>query len=331
MKIAVIGVGAVGGLMAGRLAEAGHDVGLVARGATLEALRSRGLRIVLAGRERHFGLEATARGGALGPQDAVILATKSQDVAGALPELTPMLGPRTAVVPAQNGIPWWYFYRLPGPWQDRRVEAVDPGGSIWDAIGPARAIGCVVYPACEMAAPGVIRHVEGDRFSLGEPDGTKSERVTRLASALIAAGLRAPVRARIRNEIWVKLWGNVAFNPVSALTRATLDVVLADPGARALCRQLMLEAEAVAHALGEEFAIDVDARLAGAEKVGAHRTSMLQDLESGRPLELDAIVGAVAELGRVVGRPTPLVDAVHALTALLARSRHADQPRSTAQ
>ena len=217
-------------------------------------------------------------------------------------------------------MPWWYFYGLPGEWRDRRLESVDPGGLIWEKIGPQRAIGCVVYPACEVVEPGVVRHVEDERFSLGEPDGSRSERVARLAQALIAAGLRVPVRPRIRGEIWLKLWGNLTLNPISALTRATLAQVCGDPATRAFAREVMLEAEAVAAALGEQMPVGVDARLDGAAAMGAHKTSMLQDLEAGRPLEIEAISAAVVELARLTGVASPRLEALHGLVRLLALS-----------
>ena len=319
MRICIYGAGAIGGYLGVQLCVAGQEVTLIARGPHLQAIRDRGLALDIGGERRVVRPVAIEDPAEAGPQDYVVLAVKAHAVPKVVARLQPLLEDETAVVTAQNGIPWWYFYRLDGQWRDRHVESVDPGGRIGDAVGPERVIGCVAYPACEIAEPGVIRHVEGDRFSLGEPDGSKSERVRRLADAFITAGLRAPVRSNLRNEIWVKLWGNVAFNPISALTRATLGVICADRGTRALVREMMVEAEAVAARLGERFGIDVDARIAGAEKVGAHRTSMLQDLERGRPMEVDAIVGAVAELGRLTGTPTPSIDAIYALVRLLAR------------
>ena len=326
MKIAVYGAGAVGGYLGARLSLAGHDVTLIARGPHLAAMRANGVRVLSAG----AGGEAGERGGEIvarprcvedpaeaGPQDYVFLTLKAHHLPAVADRVPALLGPESAVVTAQNGVPWWYFHRLDGPWAERRLESVDPGGGLWRHVGPERVIGCVVYPATEVVEPGVIRHLEGDRFSLGEPDGSRSERAGRLAAALIDAGLRAPVRTRIRNELWVKLWGNVAFNPISALTGETLDVIAADAGARALARAVMVEAQAVAAALGEQFRIDVDQRIEGAARVGAHRTSMLQDRERGRRMEVDAIVGAVAELGRVTAVPTPHIDALYALVRLL--------------
>ena len=317
MKIAVYGAGAVGAYLGARLALAGEEVTLIARGAHLEAMRERGVRVLEGEQElvaHPYCVEDPAEAG---PQDYVVLTLKAHQLPPVADRIPALFGPETAVVTAQNGVPWWYFHALEGPWQGRRLESVDPGGRLWNAIGPKRVVGCVVYPATEVVAPGIVRHIEGDRFSLGEPDGSKSERVARLAAAISAAGLRAPVRTNIRNELWVKLWGNVAFNPISALTRATLDVMATDPGTRMLAREVMLEAQAVAGALGEQFRIEVDQRIEGAARVGAHKTSMLQDVERGRRLEVNALVGAVAELGRITGVPTPRIDALYALTRLL--------------
>jgi 2-dehydropantoate 2-reductase len=255
----------------------------------------------------------------LGPQDYVIVALKAHSVPGVVDKMRPLLGPETAVVFAVNGVPWWYFYKLPGPFEDHRLESVDPGNRQWDVIGPERAIGCVVHPAAEVAEPGVIAHETGDRFVLGEPSGESTERVQRLSRLLIHAGLKAPVRPRIRDEIWVKLWGNVSFNPISALTGATLDVITGDPGTRAVCRAMMLEAQAIGETLGVHFGIDVERRIAGGAAVGAHKTSMLQDLERGRPMEIDALVRAVQEMGRLVGVATPTIDTVLALVIQRAR------------
>jgi 2-dehydropantoate 2-reductase len=236
-----------------------------------------------------------------------------------LDSMKPLLGPETAIVTAQNGLPWWYFYRHGGEHDGRRVEAVDPGGKIWSALGPERAIGCVVYVAAEIEAPGIIRHVEGDRLPLGEPSGEKSGRLAKLSRTLVNAGIRAPIRPDIRNDIWVKLWGNLSFNPISALTGGTLEQIARDEGTRAVARAMMVEGEEIALRLGVKFPIDVDRRIVGAEQVGAHKTSMLQDLELGRPMEIDALVAAVQELGRLVGVPTPAVDTVLALVRQRAR------------
>jgi 2-dehydropantoate 2-reductase len=316
VKICVYGAGAIGGYLGAELTRAGCDVTLVARGAHLEAMRRDGLTLLVGEERRVVRVRCTADPADAGVQDYVILALKAHAVAPVLGHLQPLLGPDTAVVTAQNGILWWYFYKLAGPWENRHLESADPGGAIWRALGPERAIGCVVYPSCEIVAPGVVRHVEGNRFMLGEPDGTKSARVTTLADAFSAAGLKAPVRERIRDDIWFKLLGNATFNPVSVLTGATLGEMGSHPAGRCVIRQMMLEAVAVATRLGVEFPMDVERRIDGATKVGHHKTSMLQDLEQGRPLELDALVAAVTELGRLTGVRTPAIDLVLGLVRL---------------
>jgi 2-dehydropantoate 2-reductase len=321
MKIAVFGAGAIGGYAGAKLAQAGAaEVTLIARGPHLEAMQTQGLRLIEGDNEVTVQPRAVADGREAGPQDYVFLALKAHSITPALESIAPLLGPDTAVVTAQNGVPWWYFYGLDGLYRHQRLESVDPGGRIWDAIGPQRVIGCVVYPACEIVAPGVVRHIEDERFSLGEPDGSRSERVSELARALIAAGLRAPVRTRLRNEIWLKLWGNVALNPISALTRATLAQIGSEAHTRAFARAVMVEAQAVAAALGEEMPLAVDARLDGARDIGEHKTSMLQDLEAGRPLETEAIIGAVVELARLTGVDSPNLDALYGMIGLLTRS-----------
>ena len=318
MRICIFGAGAIGGFLGAELALAGEDVTLVARGPHLAAMRANGLKLIRddkegVSRERVAKVRAVGTAAEAGPQDYVIITLKAHSVPGVVDQLKPLLGPDTAVVWGVNGVPWWYFYGLEGPWRDRRLETVDPGGVQWSGIGPERTIGCVVYPACEVAEPGVVKHVEGDRFTLGEPTGEKTARATALSEALIRAGLKAPVRPRIRDEIWIKLWGNLCFNPISALTHATLDVIATDPDTRRVARAMMLEAQAIAEKLGVKFGIDVDKRIAGAAAVGAHKTSMLQDLERGRPMEIDALVTAVQEMGRLVEVPTPTVDVVLAL------------------
>ncbi|MFZ5790930.1 MAG: 2-dehydropantoate 2-reductase [Pseudomonadota bacterium] len=313
MKICIYGAGAIGGLLGAKLARAGEEVSLIARGAHLEAIRARGLKLI--GPEEEFVVHPRSSDSSaeIGAQDYVVLALKAPAVGGIIDRLQPLLGPETTVVMAINGVPWWYFYGLEGPYRDRRLPIIDPDERQWRGIGPERVLGCVVYPAAEVVEPGVIRHIAGDRFSLGEPDGSRSERALALSRALIKAGLKAPVRPDIRTEIWVKLWGNVAFNPISALTGATLRQICADPQTRALARAIMTEAEAVAKALGVEMPIDVERRIDGAAAVGDHKTSMLQDFERRRPAEIDAIVGAVAALGDVVQLPTPTIEAVYAL------------------
>ncbi|MFZ1426333.1 MAG: 2-dehydropantoate 2-reductase [Geminicoccaceae bacterium] len=319
MRIAIYGAGAIGGLLGARLAHAGAEVGLVARGPHLAAIRAHGLRLRSAGESFTVRPTATADAAELGPQDYVIVALKAHQVPGVVPAMQPLLGPETAVVMAVNGVPWWYFHGLAGRWEGRRIPSVDPGDAQWRGIGPERVIGCVVYPAAEVPEPGVIELVEGDRFSVGEPSGARTPRLEALSQALIGAGFKAPIRPKIRDEIWVKLWGNLSFNPISALTHATLDVICTDPGTRALARAMMVEAQAIAEKLGVRFPITVDKRLDGGAAVGAHKTSMLQDLERGRPMEIDALVTAVAEMGRLVEVPTPAIDAVLALVRLRAR------------
>ncbi len=322
MRIAVFGAGAIGGHLAAKLAAAGRvDLSLVARGEHLAALRDRGLRLIEGDTDATWPVKASADSAELGVQDYVVLTMKAHSVPPALPAIAPLLGPETAVVTMQNGIPWWYFHRSGGAHEGTRIEAVDPGGAISATLGPERAIGTAVYVAAEVEAPGVIRHQYGTRISLGEPSGEKSERATRLAEEMIAAGMQAPVRTDIRSEIWVKLWGNLSFNPISALTDSTLAEITEDAGTRAVARTMMVEAQAVAEALGVRFPIDVDKRIAGAAGVGAHRTSMLQDLERGRAMEIDALVTSVQELGRLTGRPTPTVDMVLALVQRLGRAR----------
>jgi 2-dehydropantoate 2-reductase len=319
MKICIYGAGAIGGYLAAQLAGTDADVSAVDVGPNLEAIKKNGLKLLIEGEERVAQIRCTESPADLGPQDYVIVTLKANTVPLVVDAMQPLLGPDTAVVTAVNGIPWWYFYALEGPYRDHRLESVDPGGKQWDAIGPERVIGCVVYPAAEMIEPGIIRHVEGNRFTLGEPDGERSERAQNISKMMIAAGFKAPVRPRIRDEIWVKLWGNLCFNPISALTHETLDVIATDPGTREVARRMMLEAQEIAEKLGVKFPIDVDARIAGAADVGKHKTSMLQDLEHGRAMEIDALVTVVQEVGHLIGVETPIIDAVLALVRQRAR------------
>ncbi len=319
MKLAVYGAGAIGGLLGARLAASGVDVSLVARGAQRAAIVRDGLTVNSADGSINVRLPCVEDPAELGPQDYVLIALKAHSVPAVLPRLPALFGPHTAVIWAVNGLPWWYFYALDGAYRDHRIASVDADGAQWRVIGPERVIGCVVYPACEVAAPGVIEHIEGDRFTLGEPSGEKTARLSALSDALREAGFKAPVRNQIRDELWIKLWGNLSFNPISALTGATLDVICTEAGTRAVARAMMLEAQAIALALGVKFPIDVDKRIAGAAAVGAHKTSMLQDLERGRKLETDALVASVVELGRLVGVATPTIDTVLALVEARAR------------
>ena len=314
MRICIFGAGAIGGLIGAKLAKQGEvEVSLVARGAHLAVMREKGLTLKSEKVETTVPVRATDRPADLGSQDYVFLALKAHSLPGILGSLKPLLGPETVVVTAQNGVPWWYFYKHGGVHEGRRIEAVDPKGLLWDTIGPQRVIGCVVHPATEIEAPGIIRHIEGDRLAIGEPSGERTERTANLAKLLTSAGFRAPIRPQIRNEIWVKLWGNLSFNPISALTGGMLDEICADPGTLAIIRAMMVEAQAIGEALGASFGVDVDRRIAGAAAVGAHKTSMLQDLELGRPMEVDALMTAVQELGRLTSRVTPTIDIVEAL------------------
>ena len=319
MKICIFGAGAIGGYMGAKLALAGAKVSLVARGPHLAAIKANGLRLIEDGTDRTAPVTATDDPAELGPQDYLIVTLKAHSVPPVVDRMRPLMHDTTTVVSAVNGVPWWYFHKLGGPLDGTRLQSVDSGGTQWTALGPERVLGCVVYPAAEVQEPGVIRHIEGNRFSLGEPDGSRSERALKLSGILSEAGLRAPVRPRIRDEIWLKLWGNLSFNPISALTHATLDVLCTDPGTREVARRMMLEAQQIGEKLGVKFPIDVERRIDGGAAVGAHRTSMLQDLEAGRPMEIGALVGSVQELGRIVGVRTPTIDVVLALVELRAR------------
>jgi 2-dehydropantoate 2-reductase len=329
MKIAIIGAGAIGGYVGVKLALAGEDVTFIVRGENLRAIRERGMRLVM-----HDGSELTAKNvratddyAEAGPQDVVILATKAHQVAAVAGELPRLFGPDTAVVTMQNGIPFWYFHKTGCRLEGSPVRSVDSDGELARRIPPERVIGCVVYPASELVEPGVVRHIEGDRFPLGELDGSTSERVTRIAEVFTRAGFKAPVLDNIRAEIWLKLWGNLTFNPISSLTHATLVDICQYSLSRGLAANMMREAQDVAHKLGIEFRVPLDKRIAGAEKVGKHKTSMLQDIEAGRAPEIDALVGSVAELARMTETPTPHIDTVYALVKLLAKNMDAERGR----
>ena len=319
MKIAVFGAGAIGGYLAARLAHSGETVTLIARGAKLEAVRRNGLRLISADGEITARPACVADPAEAGAQDYVIVATKAHSMPAIAARLAPMLGPETAVVPAVNGVPWWFFHRLDGQWEGRRLKSVDPGGAQWTHIGPERIVGCVVYPAAEVAAPGVVRHIALDRVPIGEPDGARTERAARLSAAMIRAGMKAPVRPRIRDEIWIKLWGNAAFNPVSLLTGATLGEIAGDPEVRAVVRAAMVEIENVGKRLGLRLPIGVDRRLDGAGAIGDHKTSTLQDLEAGRTVELEPLIGAPIEIARAIELATPTLDTIYALARQRAR------------
>lgn len=322
MKIAIIGAGAIGGLVGARLALAGEDVTFLVRGRNLQAIREHGVKLVTAEGWEHTAtnVRATDDYAEAGAQDLVILAMKAHQVEAVLPELPKLFGPDTAVVTMQNGIPYWYFQRHGGEHEGQRVTTVDPSGAIAAGIPAERVIGCVVYPASELVAPGVIRHIEGDRFPLGELDGSITPRVQAIAERFAHAGFKAPVLDNIRAEIWLKLWGNLTFNPISALTHSTLEDICRYPLSRELAASMMREAQEVATKLGITFRVPLEKRIAGAEKVGKHKTSMLQDVEAGREPEIDALVGSVVELARLTGTPTPHIDTVFSLVKLLAKT-----------
>ena len=320
MRICVFGAGAIGGYMSVKLAEAGADVSLVARGPHLAAMKSNGLRLIEETSDTIVSPIASDDPEELGVQDYIIVTLKAHSVPAVVPKMAPLIGPNTTIVSGVNGVPWWYFHGVGGVLEGTRLASVDPGDAQWNGFGPDKVLGCVVYPAAEVVKPGVIKHIEGNRFSLGEPDGSKSDRAVALSKALMSAGLKAPVRPKLRDEIWVKLWGNLSFNPISALTHATLDVLCTDPGTREVARGMMVEAQEIAEKLGVKFPIDVQRRIDGGAAVGAHRTSMWQDLDQGRPMEIDALVKSVQELGVLTKTATPTIDTVLALTQLRAKT-----------
>ncbi|WP_170519479.1 2-dehydropantoate 2-reductase [Ruegeria atlantica] len=320
MKVCIFGAGAIGGYVAAKLAQTDTEVSVVARGPHLAAMQEKGLTLLEEGQDPvSVPIRASDNAADLGPQDYVFITLKAHSVPAVVDSMQPLIADETTVVSGVNGVPWWYFHKLGGPYEGTRLASVDPGNVQWDGFGPDRVLGCVVYPAAEVIAPGSIKHIEGNRFSLGEPDGAKSDRAAKLSAALSAAGLRAPVRPRIRDEIWLKLWGNLSFNPISALTHSTLDVLCADEGTRSVARGMMLEAQEVGENLGVKFPIDVEKRLDGGAAVGAHKTSMWQDLELRRPMEIDALVTSVQELGQLTGVSTPKIDIVASLIKLRAK------------
>jgi 2-dehydropantoate 2-reductase len=329
MKFAVVGAGAIGGYLGVRLALAGHAVTFIARGANLAALRGSGMKLVLEdGSEQHArDVAAFEHTQEAGPHDAVLLTVKAHQVSALAPQLAALCDADTSIVTMQNGIPWWYFHRCGGEFEGRPVTSADPDGSIARHIDSRRIIASVVYPAAELIAPGVVRLIEGNRFSLGELDGRSTPRIEAIAASFADGGLKAPISSDIRSEIWLKLWGNSSFNPISALTHATLVDICRFPLTRALAAAMMTEAQTVAEKLGVRVRISLDKRIAGAERVGAHKTSMLQDVEQGKPIEIEALVGAVAELGRITGTPTPHIDAVYACASLLGRTLGAQRGR----
>ena len=328
MKICVVGAGAIGGYLAVRLADTGNHVSVVARGPHLAAIRAQGLTLIESEQTVVAdGLVATDRIRDLDPQDVVLLALKAHQIEAVVSDLPALLGPATVIVTLQNGIPWWYFQKLGGDYADRPVGAVDPNGVLFNGIDPDRLIGCIAYPAAKVAEPGVIRHIEGNRFPVGELDGRDSERVQLVAGALTEAGFKSRVLDDIRSEMWLKLWGNLTFNPISAMTHSTLIDICQFPLTRALAATMMTEAEAVAHRLGASFRVPMERRIAGAEAVGKHKTSMLQDVEVGKPLEIDGMLGAVVELAELTSVEVPTLRALYACVSLLNRTLQTEHIR----
>ena len=317
-KVCIFGAGAIGGYVAAALADAGAEVSLVARGPHLAAIRDKGMVFRKDGEEKTYRMAASDNPADLGEQDYVIVGLKAHSVPAIVDQFTPLLGPETAIVPAVNGLPWWYFHKAETGTvlDDTWLETVDPGGAQWKAFGPERAIGCVVYPACDVPEPGVIQHMSGDRFTLGEPDGSASERVERLSKLMIAGGLKAPRKARLRDEIWIKLWGNCSFNPVSALTGASLDLIGNDAACRSVIRAMMEECKQVGEAVGARFSVDIERRIEGGAQIIGHKPSTRHDVEKGRPMELDALSSVVLELARRLGIATPTLDTVAALVRM---------------
>jgi 2-dehydropantoate 2-reductase len=327
MKFLIAGAGAIGAYIGARMAQAGFDVTLYARGPHLRAMQEQGVQVKSSEGDFVARPKIAASLEEVGPVDVVFLGVKAHGLPQLAPQLQPVIGPETAVVSTQNGIPWWYFQGFGGEWEGLRLERIDPGGVISSSIEAQRVIGSIVYFSTEITAPGVIQPIDGNRITLGEPDGTRSDRLRKISEALIASGFRCPITTRIRHEIWVKVLGNASFNPLSALTRATLVQMARDPGVCSVIRNIMQEVEAVSHKLGMELPVTIDQRIAGAEKVGEHKTSMLQDLEAGRPMELEALVGAVVELGERVGLPMSCTRTVYSCAKLLAERASRQQPR----
>lgn len=319
MKVCIYGAGAIGGYMGAKMALAGADVSFIARGPHLAAMQEHGVCLQEDDKEYRVKVRCTADPAELGPQDYLIITLKAHSVPGVVNTMQPLLGPDTAVVTGVNGIPYWYFHEYGGDLAGTVLESVDPGGRQWHGLGPERAIGCVLYPAAEIIEPGVIKHVYGKKFPIGEPSGVSTPRIKALQQIMTDAGFDAPVREDIRDEIWLKLWGNLCFNPISALTHATLDIIASDAGTRALAKTMMLEAQVIAEKLGAHFRVGVERRIDGAGAVGAHKTSMLQDLEHGRMMEIDPLLTVVQEMGALTKVPTPTIDVVLALIKLRQR------------
>ena len=328
MKVCVVGAGAIGGYMAVRIAEVGHDVSVIARGPHLKAIREKGLKLVEAEQEVvATNLVATDVIRDLEPQDLVLLALKAHQIEAVVDDLQALFGPETGMVTLQNGIPWWYFQKLDSPYADRVVRTVDPNGVLFDRIDPDRVVGCIAYPAATVAEPGVIRHIEGNRFPLGELDGSESTRVANISNLFEEAGFKARVLTDIRSEIWLKLWGNLTFNPISAVTHATLVDICQFPLTRALAATMMTEAQAVGERLGAGFRVPMERRISGAEGVGKHKTSMLQDVEAGKPLEIDGMLGVVVELAEITNVEVPTLRALYACVSLLNKTLQDEKVR----
>jgi 2-dehydropantoate 2-reductase len=319
MKFLIVGAGAIGAYIGARMARAGFDVTLFARGPHLRAMQEDGVLVKAAGGDFQARPKVVGSLEEAGPADVIFLGVKAHSLPQLVPHLKPVLGADTSVISTQNGIPWWYFQGFGGEWEGLRLERIDPGGLISEAIEARRVIGSIVYFSTEITAPGVIQHIEGNRISLGEPDGARSDRCRRISEVLVASGLRCPITTHIRQEIWVKILGNASLNPVSALTRATVVQMVRDPAVSQVIRNIMLEVEALSHKLGMELPVSIEQRMAGAEKVGEHKTSMLQDLEAGRPMELEALIGSVVELGERVGISMPHTRTVYSCAKLLAQ------------
>ena len=320
INICIFGAGAIGGYLGCCLSKAGANVSLIARGAHKEAIEKNGLRLISNENSENFNLKVTDNPKELNTQDYIILAVKAHAISNIVTSLQPLLNNKTTVLSAVNGLPWWYFYKANSQTklENSHIESVDPNGLIWNTIDPKRALGCVVYPACEIEKPGVIRHIKGNRFSLGEPDGVNSERLKILSNLLIAGGLKAPQKKRIRDEIWIKLWGNCSFNPLSAITGASLDVIGNDQGSRMLITQLMEECQNVGQALGIKFNVSIEDRINGATSIIGHKPSTRQDIEMKRPLEIDPIMSAIIEIGQKLNIPTPMLKNINAILKLKA-------------
>jgi 2-dehydropantoate 2-reductase len=318
MKVCIVGAGAIGGYMAVRIANAGHNVSVIARGPHLAAIKARGMKLIEENDEFVAeNLTATEFVGELGPMDVVLLALKAHQIVPIVNDMSVLLGPNTVIVTLQNGIPWWYFQNFAGDYANRVVETVDPGGLLFNSIDPDRLIGCIAYPATTISKPGVIQHIEGNRFPVGELSGMKTERVQMVSDLFAESGFKSRIIDDIRSEIWLKLWGNLTFNPISALTHSTLVDICQFPLTRQLAVAMMTEAQTVGERLGAHFRIPMEKRIAGAESVGKHKTSMLQDVEAGKPIEIESMLGAVIELAEVTGVQTPTLRAIYACVSLL--------------